>query len=361
MTRRTAAVALLVLAALLGCAAAARPTAAAPKGGPAPKPADPCASFGCLNGSKCVTTGKNKTPSCKCHPGTGGTKCETVAAGNFFDVAAVKVKPCPVNNYCPGTGAPVPCPTPGSFTTGAMKKQLSDCKVKPGYWCPSYPNGVCAPAPCPSGSYCPGKPAVNDLTNNNLKPCPTCACTGAECFASSPLMSTEATQCTCPTCSDALKNQGETDVDCGGPNCGQCANGKACLVDGDCVVGSVCTNGLCAVPPPPPPPPAPTCSDNIQNQLETDVDCGGPNCGATCLVNQKCAADGDCSSGLVCSSGGVCAVPPPTPSCGDGIKNQDETDIDCGGLACGATCAVGKVCAANGDCVSGSCIGNVCA
>ncbi len=44
------------------------------------------------------------------------------------------------------------------------------------------------------------------------------------------------------TCTDGIQNQGETGVDCGGP----CAN-------------------ACA-----------TCTDGIQNQGETDVDCGGP-------------------------------------------------------------------------------------
>jgi hypothetical protein len=43
----------------------------------------------------------------------------------------------------------------------------------------------------------------------------------------------------------------------------------------------------------------PSCSDGIQNQGETGVDCGGP-----------------------------C---PACPTCGDGIQNQGETGIDCGG------------------------------
>jgi len=72
------------------------------------------------------------------------------------------------------------------------------------------------------------------------------------------------------TCSDGVQNQGETGIDCGGP----C---PACL---------------------------PTCSDGIQNQGETGIDCGGP-CG-------------------------------PCPTCNDGIMNGDETGIDCGGMTCPA-------------------------
>ena len=54
---------------------------------------------------------------------------------------------------------------------------------------------------------------------------------------------------------------------------------------------------------PSPPPPIPTCSDGIQNQGETQVDCGGP-----------------------------CPPCPVLETCNDGIQNQNETGIDCGGV-----------------------------
>jgi hypothetical protein len=49
----------------------------------------------------------------------------------------------------------------------------------------------------------------------------------------------------------------------------------------------------------------------------------------------------------------------PTPSCTDNIQNQDETDIDCGGAIC-SDCTNGKNCLINSDCSSNSCVGNVC-
>ena len=72
------------------------------------------------------------------------------------------------------------------------------------------------------------------------------------------------------SCNDEIQNQGEDDVDCGGP-CDAC----------------------------------PSCNDEIQNQDEDEVDCGGP-----CDACQTCE---------------------------DGIQNQGEADIDCGGpcSACG--------------------------
>jgi hypothetical protein len=51
----------------------------------------------------------------------------------------------------------------------------------------------------------------------------------------------------------------------------------------------------CIIPPPPGP-----CEDELQNGNETDVDCGGPDCGRACGENQKCAADTDCTDGLTC-------------------------------------------------------------
>jgi hypothetical protein len=47
------------------------------------------------------------------------------------------------------------------------------------------------------------------------------------------------------------------------------------------------------------------------------------------------------------------------PTCNDGVKNQTETDVDCGGI-CGATCAAGKFCLVAGDCQTASCAGGVC-
>lgn len=74
-----------------------------------------------------------------------------------------------------------------------------------------------------------------------------------------------------PTCTDSIENGLETGVDCGGPNCAPCS----------------------------------TCTDGIQNGLETGVDCGGPDC-------------------EVCHT------------CTDGVINGLETGVDCGGPDCQA-------------------------
>ena len=72
---------------------------------------------------------------------------------------------------------------------------------------------------------------------------------------------------------------------------------------------------------------APTCNDGILNQGETTIDCGGP-CGE-CTFNGTChdLIQNQNEVGVDC--GGVCSADCPT--CSDGIKNGDETAIDCGG------------------------------
>jgi hypothetical protein len=46
-------------------------------------------------------------------------------------------------------------------------------------------------------------------------------------------------------------------------------------------------------------------------------------------------------------------------SCADGVKNGQETDVDCGGPSC-PKCHYGKACQVAADCLSGKCIAAVC-
>jgi hypothetical protein len=100
--------------------------------------------------------------------------------------------------------------------------------------------------------------------------------------------------CVPASCADGVQDGQETDVDCGGPDCAPCANGKHCVVNRDCQSG-ICSNGVCQ--------PRPTCTDGIQNGQETDIDCGGPVC-APCADFKNCLVNRDCQSGI-CTNG-VC-------------------------------------------------------
>ncbi len=141
-----------------------------------------------------------------------------------------------------------------------------------------------------------------------------------------------------PRCDDEVQDGLETDLDCGGPYCPSCSLGRGCRVGSDCTSG-VCGSGFCQSPS--------TCDDALQDGDETDVDCGGPFCDP-CDTGKTCTRPADCMSD-VCS-GGVCQ-----PSgCADGVQNGDETDVDCGGSTC-APCPSGGSCLVDGDCDSDDC------
>jgi DUF971 family protein len=146
--------------------------------------------------------------------------------------------------------------------------------------------------------------------------------------------------CAGAICTDMVLNGDETDVDCGGSCGATCEVGELCGGSGDCIEG-VCEFGVCSMP---------DCGDGVENGDETDLDCGG-SCGATCQPTEGCMVDGDCEQGVCDTMAGTCAF----PACNDTVQNQDETDVDCGGAVCGATCDTDEVCFGDDDCISGVC------
>ncbi len=138
-----------------------------------------------------------------------------------------------------------------------------------------------------------------------------------------------------------------------------CAAGGACMqgacyaasqASDTCVTGTDCVSGVCD---------STTntctqsgCNNGIKDGQETAVDCGGPSCGA-CGAGKSCLVNSDCQSANCVQ--GVCQA----PTCTDGIKNQDETDIDCGGTVC-QPCSEGSACLQNSDCATDICSGTTC-
>jgi len=95
-----------------------------------------------------------------------------------------------------------------------------------------------------------------------------------------------------------------------------------------------------------------TCANTIKDNLETDVDCGGSQCGK-CIDGKRCTNKSDCA-GDACFNQ-KCA----TPACLNSARDGDETDVDCGGTIC-ARCTLGKACRQGSDCVSGACVNSQC-
>ena len=87
---------------------------------------------------------------------------------------------------------------------------------------------------------------------------------------------------------------------------GECVE---CVDASDCLGDDVCDPSLhqCVLA---------GCLNSQQDPAETDVDCGGPECGP-CDDGQGCAVGNDCTSG-VCD--GVCQA----PTCGDGVARKNE-------------------------------------
>ncbi len=170
-------------------------------------------------------------------------------------------------------------------------------------------------------------------------------CSGAE-DCTSRVCDGSAHTCAAPTCSDAVRNARETAVDCGGGDCPACSNSKSCVFAADCL-SDLCdaTEHRCL---------APTCGDGIKNGSETDVDCGGSTCSA-CVDARICLDSTDCRSGVCDEATGHCLA----PTCTDQVKNAAESDVDCGGTLCSA-CETAKLCANSADCVSHLCDSNVC-
>lgn len=116
------------------------------------------------------------------------------------------------------------------------------------------------------------------------------------------------------TCTDGAKNGLESDVDCGGPDCGACGEARACLTHDDCTTG-LCRLHVCA---------------NPQQLMPCD---GGPGCGPVV----KCRRDAECGLGICIDGqcGPRCA--PPLIDCGGACVDPRFDPLHCNG--CGNTCA----------------------
>lgn len=133
--------------------------------------------------------------------------------------------------------------------------------------------------------------------------------------------------------------------------CRASCTGKTCGDDGcggscgTCEAGIGCVENRCLD--------RSICSDGIRNGEETDVDCGGRVCDP-CPLGLSCDAPSDCISGHC--AGFICT---PAPTCDDGKKNGKETDVDCGGGVCDP-CASDRGCVGPSDCLTGICTNDEC-
>ncbi len=399
----------------------------------------------------------------------GGSMCEpckagpTCSAGDGCVVGCSPVDPdcgstgatCSAGDGCYGANCSVPDPDCGHATCSMGDGCLAGCLNDPdctdatcsaGDKCmigcnPVDPDCGSTGATCNSGDGCYG--------GNCVVPDPDCdgaTCAGGDiclvgcspvdpdCYGQECITDLDCVfgskcidnHCITPNCFDNIKNQDETDVDCGGSTCKRCRTGPTCDAGDGCVVGceevdldcgstnATCSAGDGCMPGCPIQDPDcghatcsagdgclagclddpdcidascsggdkcvigcdpvdPDCGGGTCNPGdgcggscdESDIDCGTITCnsGDVCLngctndedcLGQTCIVDSDCVQGSNCING-RCAI----PSCNDLIKDQDETDIDCGGSIC-KKCENGMSCIINADCKSNYCSGNIC-
>jgi hypothetical protein len=159
-------------------------------------------------------------------------------------------------------------------------------------------------------------------------------------------------------CVNGIKDQDETDIDCGGKDCLACGS-AACKADGECQ-SAACSAGKCKHP---------TCSDGVWDGYESSLDCGDPRGVAVgcspCGLGVNCFNGCNCQSAFCDPDSSTCAESPSgalnCDYCKDGVLDADEGDVDCGGTTPGCPrCAPGKRCAAATDCASVACNAGVC-
>jgi RHS repeat-associated protein len=185
-------------------------------------------------------------------------------------------------------------------------------------------------------------------------PCTTDQCNGLSQLCQHPAGNAGATCRAAVNVCDFAETCSGSSASC--PADGKAPSGTACDDSNVCTTADTCDgSGLCVGGPPLP--------VNDGNPCTTDT-CGpsGPiftpvPSGTSCADGVTCTA-GTCDSNAVC----VGCIP---PHCGNGVRDGNETGVDCGG-SCPA-CPGGGVCASDADCASGfvcgtnngACFGNL--
>ncbi len=149
--------------------------------------------------------------------------------------------------------------------------------------------------------------------------------------------------CSTDTCSNGVSDGLETGVDCGGSCATKCGAGGGCKTDEDCAAGTCSLSSAICV--------TDHCTDSKYNADEAGIDCGG-SCSKKCKNGDYCFD----ASGQSCESGYVYDYRCVAGTCHNGVKDGDESGIDCGGASTCIRCNPGSRCVSNADCQPG----NVC-
>jgi hypothetical protein len=122
-------------------------------------------------------------------------------------------------------------------------------------------------------------------------------------------------------------------------------NGATCSSPDECLSG-YCADGYCC---------GAACTESCR-ACSADKKGGGVNgqCGPIAAGTDP---DNECDGGE-CNGAAACTLVSGA-TCIDGVKNGNETDVDCGGGTC-VTCGIGKTCNVAADCATNQCLGGTC-
>jgi hypothetical protein len=206
-------------------------------------------------------------------------------------------------------------------------------------------DNLCVPGCSPTRACAAGRTCCEGACVDTAVSVTHCGACGAACSVANGAPECRAGACAVGRCAAAFAdcdrlpaNGCEVDTAADRAHCGACGaaceprpNGVANCVGGRCE--RRCAEGFA------------DCDGATENGCEVDtrdslIHCGA--CGAAC-------ATGVCRDG-VCQPA----------RCDDTVRNGGETDVDCGGPAMCARCALGRRCSSGSDCASGECFGGIC-
>jgi hypothetical protein len=304
---------------------------------------DSCHVAGTCNPSTGVCSNPNAPNNTPCNDGNACTQTDTCQAGvctGSNSITCTALDSCHVAGTCnPSTGVcsnPVapnntPCSDGNACTTGDTC-QAGTCTGTP-VTCTASDQCHVAGTCDPSTGMCSNPNAPNNTPCNDGNACTqTDTCQAGVCTGTNPITCTASDQChvagTCDPSTGMCSNPAA-------PNNTPCTDGDACTTGDSCQAGS-CVPGT-------PVTCAPLDSCHVAGTCDSSTGvCSNP----TAMDGTACTSGG---SPGTCQTG-TCAT------CTDGIKNGNETGVDCGGScpACPAVNSTTPADAATGVAISSS-------
>lgn len=156
------------------------------------------------------------------------------------------------------------------------------------------------------------------------------------------------------TCTDGVKTDDETDIDCGGTSCAACSFGQGCGTGADCVT-TICDLGVC-----------------VDCAIATDCPGEDTECATRFCTSGSCGVSlASYGTQLAVQTAGDCRVWICDGAGGEILQNDDSDIADDGTICTGDFCSAGtpahlpanegEVCEEPGDggiCQSGVCVPN---